>query len=124
MPFSNAVQNAQLKKLNEFRQTLPTGIGEFAERVRPDSLHCEINAWQNTLDILYHEAVVRNLFHKFIETLSAAVGSEISNISHCNDSADTEKAVNLDLNSGVLHEHSCKSRVLSTDNDGSPEGVV
>ena len=32
------------------RQLGEPRIGIFAERVRPDPLHCEINAWQNILD--------------------------------------------------------------------------
>ena len=32
-------------------------IGIFAKRVCPDPLHCEINAWQHLLDLLYSKSV-------------------------------------------------------------------
>ena len=86
-PYSNAVQNAHLETQEEFRKFLPTNmnentrhtkvlefmaenglrqygkphIGKFAKWVRPDPLHCKINAWQNLLDILYLEAIDGNL---------------------------------------------------------------
>ncbi len=49
-------------------------IGVFADRVKPDPLHCEINAWQHILDLLYSELVRRHAFEKFIATLSAPIG--------------------------------------------------
>ena len=32
-------------------------------------LHCEINCWQDFLDLLYHECVLRGVFENFIEVL-------------------------------------------------------
>ena len=53
----------------------------FAERVCPDRLHCEINAWQHILDLIYSESVQRNIFSAFFETLSAPVSSGVSCVS-------------------------------------------
>ena len=58
------------------RQLGKPRIGNFAERVKPDPLHCEINVWQNMLDVIYIESVERNLFNDFMEVLSGAVGSQ------------------------------------------------
>ncbi len=46
-------------------------IGIFADRVRPDPLHCEVNAWQHILDLVYSESIRWNRFEKLIEILSA-----------------------------------------------------
>ena len=101
-PYSNYVRTEHVKEVNKYLSTLPTTlasstrhekllsfmaengirqlglprIGIFADRVRPDPLHCEINAWQHLLDLVYTESVRRNLFEKFIEILSAPVGLE------------------------------------------------
>ena len=32
-------------------------IGHFADKLRPEPMHCEINAWQHYIDLLYLEAV-------------------------------------------------------------------
>ena len=78
-PFLLMNENIRHSKVLEFmaenrlRQFGKPRIGKFAEQVRPDPLHCEINAWQNLLDILYHGAIDRHLFQEFIETLSGAV---------------------------------------------------
>ena len=103
MPYTNVVREKHLKELNQFIDSLPAStndkschnkklafmaekgmrqlgkprIGVFAERVRPDPLHCEINAWQNILDAIYNESVQRNLFPQFITILSGAIGSEL-----------------------------------------------
>ena len=61
---------------NGIRQLGKPRIGIFSDRVKPDPLHCEINAWQHILDLIYSESVRRCLFVKFIETLSAPVGLE------------------------------------------------
>ena len=63
---------------NGIRQLGKPRIGIFADRVKPDPLHCEINAWQHLLDLIYSEALRRGLFDKFIETLSAPVGLDVS----------------------------------------------
>lgn len=101
-PFTNAIREDHAEKLRVFLASLPSDIsekgkhdrklafmaengmrqlgkpriGNFAERVRPDPLHYEINAWQNMLDVIYIECVQRNLFNDFIEVLSGAVGSQ------------------------------------------------
>ncbi len=58
---------------NGIRQLGPARIGVFAERQRPEPLHCEINAWQKILNIIYLEAVQRNMFDTFILVLGAPV---------------------------------------------------
>ncbi|KAK3745923.1 hypothetical protein QZH41_010220 [Actinostola sp. cb2023] len=44
---------------NGIRQLGPPRIGIFAERQRPEPLHCEINAWQQILSMIYLEFVQR-----------------------------------------------------------------
>jgi hypothetical protein len=60
------------------RQLEKPRIGIFANRVKPDPLHCEINAWQHLLDLIYSEALRWGCFDKFIEILSAPVGWDVS----------------------------------------------
>ena len=50
-------------------------IDIFAERQRPEPLHCEINAWQQLLNIIYLESVQRDKFDDFINILGASVSS-------------------------------------------------
>jgi hypothetical protein len=45
--------------------------------MRPDPLHCEINAWQKKCNLVYIEAVQRKTFHKLINVLFAPVKSAI-----------------------------------------------
>ena len=84
---------------NGIRQLGKPRIGIFADRVRPDPLHCEVNAWQHILDLLYSESIRRNRFGKFIEILSAPVGIEavdhesagvVDNTSNLDDSISSE----------------------------------
>ncbi len=84
---------------NGIRQLGKPRIGIFADRVRPDPLHCEVNAWQHILDLLYSESIRRNRFEKFIEILSAPVGIEavdhesagvVDNTSNLDDSISSE----------------------------------
>jgi hypothetical protein len=58
---------------NGIRQLGPPRIGIFAERQRPEPLHCEINAWQQVLSIIYLESVQRERFSDFIEVIGAPV---------------------------------------------------
>ena len=53
-------------------------IGIFANRLRPEPLHCEINSWQDFLDLVYHEAVVRGKFEAFVNVLQAPVKLQVS----------------------------------------------
>ena len=52
------------------RQLGPARIGVCADRQRPEPLHCEINAWQQFLNIAYQESVQRNLFDQFVKVLA------------------------------------------------------
>ena len=91
-PYSNADRSEHAKKVTKFKSTLkttlsekckhdkllaymaengirqlgPPRIGQFADRQRPEPLHCEINAWQQILSIIYLEFVKRNIFHDYI----------------------------------------------------------
>jgi hypothetical protein len=56
---------------NGIRQLGPPRIGVFADKQRPEPLHCEINAWQQLLNIVYQEAVQRKMFDQFIKVLGA-----------------------------------------------------
>lgn len=57
---------------NGIRQLGPPRIGVFADKQRPEPLHCEINAWQQVLNIIYQESVQRKVFDQFIKVLAAA----------------------------------------------------
>lgn len=46
-------------------------IGDYAERQRPEPMHCEINAWQNVLNVIYLEYVERGMFPRLTEVISA-----------------------------------------------------
>ena len=48
-------------------------IGEFANRQRPEPVHNEINAWQHILNLIYKEALQRNVIDLFLEILSSPV---------------------------------------------------
>lgn len=73
---SSTVHSKKLEFMadNGIRQLGKPRIGIFADRVKPDPLHCEINAWQHILDLLYSESLLRCCFEKFVETLSASIG--------------------------------------------------
>ena len=43
-------------------------------RIEPEPMHCEINAWQHYIDLLYLEAVNRKKFDTFVSVLGAPVG--------------------------------------------------
>ena len=55
------------------RQLGAPRIGIFADRIRPEPLHLEINNWQHVLDLLYKEAVRRGKFKDFITILKNPV---------------------------------------------------
>ena len=71
----NTLHNKKLEFMaaNGIRQLGEPRIGIFADRLRPDPLHCEINAWQHVLDLVYLEAVQRGKFDEFLELISAPV---------------------------------------------------
>ena len=51
------------------RQLGEPRVGVFADRIKPDPLHLEINNWTHCLHILYFEAVRRNRFDAFCKVL-------------------------------------------------------
>ncbi len=58
---------------NGLRQLGPPRIGVFAERIRPEPLHLEINSWTHVLDVIYREAIRRGRFEAFLEIMRAPV---------------------------------------------------
>ena len=84
LPKGSSPSTIHSKKLafmadNDIRQLGKPRIGIYADRVKPDPLHCEINTWQQILDLIYCESVRRRVFDKFIETLSALIGLSTTN---------------------------------------------
>lgn len=71
----NTKHNKELAYMaeNGLRQLGPPRIGVFADRIRPEPLHLEINSWTHVLDVIYKESVRRGQFQKFIEVLRAPV---------------------------------------------------
>ena len=65
---------------NGIRGFGPPRIGVFADKQRPEPLHCEINAWQLVINIVYQESVRRNVFDQFIKVLGP--GGTINCFSH------------------------------------------
>jgi len=96
---SEEKQEEHLKKFREFEKTLPAHlkqsqhrskvlelmtshglqqlgeprIGEFVNRQRPEPVHTEFNAWQQILNLIYKEALQRNVIDLFLEMLSSPV---------------------------------------------------
>ena len=54
---------------NVIRQVCYPGIGEFADHQRPEPVHNEINAWQHLLNVIYREALQRDLIENLLEIL-------------------------------------------------------
>ena len=107
---------------NGIRQLGKPRIGIFADRVKPDPLHCEINAWQHLLDLIYSEALRRGLFDKFIEILSAPVGLDVS------ESVSNDTAIGNSESPGVPFLESAVLDVPSGDKEnvlsGSPSSDI
>ena len=83
LPASTTKENRHARKFqymaeNGIRQLGYPRIGYFADRLRPEPMHCEINAWQHYLDLVYLQAVQRNRFDDFIAVLEAPVCIETS----------------------------------------------
>lgn len=56
---------------NGLRQVGAPRIGIFADRFRPEPVHNEINAWQHMLNLLYKEALRRDVIESFLTSLSS-----------------------------------------------------
>ena len=83
LPASITKENRHARKLqymaeNGIRQQGYPRIRYFADRLRPEPMHCEINAWQHYLDLVYLQAVQRNRFDDFIAALEEPVCIETS----------------------------------------------
>ena len=72
--------NRELEYMREngLRQVGPPRIRDFADRQRPEPVHNEINAWQHLLNLIYKEALMRNVTETFLEVLSAPVAASKS----------------------------------------------
>ena len=134
-PYTSDVRDKHLSMVNKYVDTLPKGlskkathaktlafmadngirqlgkprVGVFADRMRPDPLHCGINAWQHILDLIYSESLRRGLFRTFIQTLSAPVGVNSVDV---NGSAVTADSTTLSADcvaseTDGLHVHVC-----------------
>ncbi len=101
---------------NGIRQLGKPRIGIFADRVKPDPLHCEINAWQHILDLLYSESVQRNAFDKFVEVLSARIGASTRNPLN---SIDFSESSSIDTHGVVVDR---EETVQCTDDSNVIEG--
>ena len=103
-PPSKETRDKHLHKLEEYRKTLENldpkqkhkkvlsfmaenGLREieeprisiFANRVRPEPVHCEINGWQHLLNLIYQEGLRRDLVLSVLKVLGNPVGqAEIS----------------------------------------------
>ena len=58
---------------NGFRQLGEPRIGIFADRIRPEPLHLEINNWQHVLNIIYFEAVRRKRYKEFSNVVKSPI---------------------------------------------------
>lgn len=79
LPQTMSEKNRHARKLqfmaeNGIQQLGLPRIGQFADRPRPEPMHCEINAWQHYIHLLYLEAVNRKKFDTFVSVLGAPVG--------------------------------------------------
>ena len=66
LPQNLSEKNKNSRKLqfmaeNGIRQFGLSRIGHLADKLRPEPMHCEINAWQHYIDLLYLEAVRRGI---------------------------------------------------------------
>ena len=80
LPPNLSEKNKNSRKLqfmaeNGIRQLGLPRIGHFADKLRPEPMHCEINAWQHYIDLLYLEAVRRGKFDPFVSALAAPIGN-------------------------------------------------
>ena len=98
-PYTNAVREKHVKLVQQFTSSLPATLSEkakhekilkylaenglrqlgrprirmFAERQKPEPIHCEMNAWKQLLHLIYIEYVPRGTFDDFVNILGAPV---------------------------------------------------
>ena len=138
-PFTMEIRNSHTEKVNNFMASLSTNIseknknarklqfmaengiqqlgppriGHFADRLRPEPMHCEINAWQHYSDLLYLKSIRRNTFDTFVSVLGAPLGREDEDV----DEGHSEKA---HLKMPGLHsvgEHARQQEILQQSED-------
>ena len=85
LPPNLSEKNKNSRKLqfmaeNGIRQLGLPRIGHFADKLRPEPMHCEINAWQHYIDLLYLEAVRIKKFDPFVSALAAPIGNRDGDI--------------------------------------------
>ena len=62
------------------RQLGPPRIAMYAERLRPEPLHLEINNWIHLLYVIYIEAIRRNVYSIFLSVLKSKNGCDLGNV--------------------------------------------
>ncbi len=127
LPKGSSPSTIHSKKLafmadNDIRQLGKPRIGIYADRVKPDPLHCEINAWQQILDLIYCESVRRCVFDKFIETLSAPIGLSSTNPPNGGISSEHNGST-VDVTGGVDSALECAADNHSVSDRGFVEDV-
>ena len=55
--------------INGIRQLGEPRIGSYADRLRPEPPHVEVNNWAHVLDLIYLESLQREKYHEFIDIL-------------------------------------------------------
>ena len=72
-PYTNSDQKKHAKMVQNFEQSMKDNVSErigvFADKQRPEPLHCEINSWKQVLNIVYQESVQQKMFDQFIKVL-------------------------------------------------------
>ena len=88
---------------NGIRTLGPPCIGIYGNKLRPERLHCKIYSWQDFLDLVYHESLIRGQYNEFIAVLEGPVQpyQELENSS----------------------DHATKNKVVSAKNDTEPQGA-
>ncbi|CAB3997313.1 Hypothetical predicted protein [Paramuricea clavata] len=119
-PYLNTVQNAHLKKLGEFRKSLPPT--SMTEKTR----HSKVLAFmaKKGLQQLGNPHIGECAERKL---LSGPVGSEISDNHRSDDGSDAHApgtVVDDALRTGILEQSLCENAELTTSNDISPESSV
>ena len=78
-PFCASAWDLSFMAENRLREIGEPRISIFANRVRPEPVHCEINGWQHLLNLIYQEGLRRNLVLSVLKVLgNPVVQAEIS----------------------------------------------
>ena len=96
---------------NGIRTLGPPRIGEYANRLRPEPLHCEINCWQDFLDLIYHECVLRGVFEDFIQVLQNPISPVTDKVSATNNSTTVSQE-----NTGI-YARACDLSIVNAEHE-------